>query len=292
MRFSKTLLITLFCLSIFSISGCKTKVAYTFFEWVADWYIGSYVTLTPEQAEQTKDIVSAFHDWHRETQLPIYADYLEGLKSRLSNNVVSGGLIHQETDTIQMYLDQSANRILPSVAHVMSSLNDGQVAQIMSALKKERDKYQKEYVDISQERVYKKRIKELKRNTKRLFGSLTKEQNQWVMAWAKQLQPYEALTLKQRELWADKLLDALHHREDQKQLQIALSQFVFYRTDFWDLELQKRLDYNQALTYDLVARIINQHTPKQREKMGRKLDQYVADFMDLSRVDQPQLSSR
>lgn len=291
-RISKLLLTAIFCLSLLTLSGCKTKVAYTFIEWIADWYIGSYVTLTAKQSEEAKNIVTSFHDWHRETQLPIYVGYVEGLKQRLSVEAISGTQIHQETDKIQVYLDQSADKLLPSAARLMSSLSDGQVEEIMSNLEKERRKYQRKYVDIPQEKAYQARIKELKRNTKRLFGRLTEEQDQWVSDWAKQLQPYEQLTLKQQELMANKLLAALHQREDTQQLENTLKELLFYRTDNWDLDLQKRLDFNQQLTYQLLARIINNLSPKQSLRMNNKLDQYVADFTDLSRINQRQLTSR
>ncbi|WNO09542.1 DUF6279 family lipoprotein [Teredinibacter sp. KSP-S5-2] len=272
------------CFCLLLLTSCKTKIAYSFLDFIIHWQIDNYVTLDAKQKEKAKGIVDDFHQWHRATQLPRYANYVEGLKVRLTKEAVTGQSIHWETDQIQDLLDTSAHRLIPEAAAIMTTFSDQQVAEVIAEMAKEREKYAKKHVNVSLDKVYKERIKELEKNTQRLFGSFTKEQKQWVNEWVTQLKPYEELTLKQQETWAQNLKAAFDDRANQEKMENTLLELLFYRTDYWDQELQDRLDYNQVLTYDLMAKILNNLTPKQKHKMDKELDQYVSDFNELARA--------
>lgn len=271
------ILICLLCLN-----ACSTKIAYGFMGFVTKWYIGGYVTLDSKQKSLVTDTMNDFKDWHRQTQLPIYAKYLEGVASRLENEEIDGKWIHAETDEVQIFLDTCISRLKPAIIELMASFSNEQVEELLNNFIKEQKKFSKKRVAIPDEKKYKKRIEELTGQTSRFFGKLSPKQKSWVEAWAKQLKPYEALTLEQQKIWAKKVGAALTVRDDKEELSTLIDEIVFYRTDDWDPELESILDYNQEISYDLIAKIVNTLSTPQKKKMFAKLSSYQQDFLELS----------
>lgn len=276
----KKFLIAVLCL--FFLSGCAVKLAYNFMGFIVNWHIGKYVSLNSGQQQFVDRELSEFHDWHRKTQLPLYANYVSGLTHRIQKDTLTAAWVHKETDTVQDLLDLSVNKIKPEIVGLMSTFTEDQVTEVMKNLAETREKYRKKYIDISDKKRYNKRRDEIYDRLGPFFGSFSAEQKQWIEAWSRQLEPYEALTSQQQSLWADAVKAALDQRKNPAELSKQLDQIMFYRTDDWDPELEKILDKNQQLTYELIAKLLDSQSEKQRAKLLHKLTSYREDFLALS----------
>ncbi len=276
----KKISLLLFCL--LCLNACSTKMAYGLMGFITKWYIGGYVTLNDDQKSFVSSTMSDFRNWHRETQLPVYIEYVDGVTNRLNSDEITGSWIHAETDRVQVFLDASIAQLKPAIVELMGSFSDKQVEELLENFEKQQAKFQKKRVDISDEKKRKKRVDELTDQTSRFFGKLSSEQKSWAENWSRQLKPYENLTLEQQKTWAKKVEEALRVREDKEKLSRLTDEIVFYRTDDWDQELQERLDHNQDISYELVAKIVNSLSTSQRKKMFSKLEEYKQDFIDLS----------
>lgn len=270
----------IFCL--FFLSSCSTKLAYNYLDIVLKWYTGQYVSLDKTQKKLWSKKIKAFHTWHRETQLPLYANYVDGAIERIKSTKIDGSFIHNETDEVQLLVDPAISFLKPSIAELISTFDEKQAQEILENFTKEREEYHKDYILPSDEKKYKRRANEIKDKIGPFFGRLTKEQKGWIDEWARALSPYEELTLKQQEIWAKKLEQALELKDDEQALLAILDDVMFYRTDDWDPELEKILDHNQDITYELLAKLVNGQTEKQRKKMFKKLKNYQNDFIELS----------
>ncbi|MBX2859013.1 MAG: hypothetical protein KTR17_10150 [Cellvibrionaceae bacterium] len=241
------------------------------------WYVEKYVTLDSEQKKFAKVTIEEFHQWHRSTQIPIYAAYIEDLLQRIDEPFTPKS-VHEETDQVQLLIEASFKRLLPSLADLCETLNSQQIQEIDSKLAKKRKKYKKKFVDASDERKMELRIKELTDYLGQFFGRFTPEQTQWIAQWSTSLKPYEELTVMQQEIWAETFSKAMQHRDDRSKLEDYLQELVLYQTDNWQPELQEKLDHNQAITYQLIAKLLNNRNEKQRLKFRKKLNKYLTDF--------------
>ncbi|MFT5083424.1 MAG: hypothetical protein ACI9Y1_001467 [Lentisphaeria bacterium] len=265
------------------LTGCSsTKLAYNFLDFLLNWYVGNYISLEKSQKETTRNAIDDFHSWHQRTQLPLYANYIEGLIARLENDNITAEFIHKETDQVQDMVDISFNHLKPAIAELLASLSEEQAEELLKNLKKNRDKFKKKYLDISKKKLFKKREDTFKDNASSFFGRFSKQQKQSIELWSKTLTPYEALTLVQQQTWADELASALTVRHNRTTLAGKLDKLMFYRTDEWSPKLEKILDYNQQLTYTVIAQLVNTRSDKQRKKMTKKLRSYQSDFIELS----------
>jgi len=181
------------------LSGCVVRLAYNKLDWLMLWKVERLVKLDSAQKEDTRLILQAFHQWHRQTQLPLYIDYLEEFKATLAQGDLDGEVIHRETDKIQELLDHSLNHLLPDITRMLSTLSDSQVDELMASLAEEQQEYIEEYVDIAPEKQLKQRASDMEGYLKRWTGSLNRKQKAWLEQWAESLMPYEALTAAQQE---------------------------------------------------------------------------------------------
>lgn len=274
----------LVCCSVL-LFGCSTKTAYHFLDWGIKWYIGKYISLTHEQKDFTEKALDNFHDWHRHTQLVPYAEFIKALREKLNSGEITGEQLHAEVDQIQLMIDKSVDQLLPLFIQLAGSLSDEQVEELMENLAEKREEYKKDHVTASREKIIEERINDLKDHLSPHFGRLTDEQTQWLEEWATSLLPFEEVTLKQQEIWAEDVKTLLANRQDEELLKRELRKLIVTNTDDWPEDAQAIFDKNQELTYDFLARLINNLTPKQKKKMNRKFDNYIQDLYDLAKHD-------
>lgn len=273
---------SLVLLLLVTLSACTTKMAYNFLDWAIEWKVQRLVKLQGEQKVLTKKAIQDFHRWHRTTQLPQYADYLLQLQTRLNAEPVTAKDIHAETDKIQLLVDQSVEKVLPDAAEVLATLSDDQVKELLASIAEEREEYKDEYVDPSTRKRQKTYYKKFLKHAQDWLGPLSSEQKDKVETWSKSLEPFEELNLQQQKIWEEKLADILAKRQDPGVLMEGLKTLMFHRTDDWQPELEKILDRNQAMTYELIAELLNGMNEKQREHMNKKIEDYVKLFGELA----------
>lgn len=264
------------------LSSCVVRLAYNKLDRLMLWKVERLVKLDGEQKEDTRLALRAFHQWHRQTQLPQYIAYLEEFKALLAQGELDGKTIHQETDKIQTLLDLSLNRLLPDITRMLSTLSDSQVDELMASLAEEQQEYVDEYVKITSEKRLQQRASKMEGYLKRWTGSLNREQKQWLDQWADSLMPYETLTAAQQERWHNQIGELLRERDDTAALFAGLGELMFYRTDNWNDDIKAAYDHNQQLTYQVVARVLNNLTDHQLARFNKKLDGYIDDFTKLS----------
>lgn len=273
----------LLLICVLALASCSsTRIAYELLDWAAMRKIDRMVKLDMEQRNTAKAAVRTAHSWHRKTQLPLYADYIDGLQQRLQQGPITGEQIHAETDQVQSMLDVAMEYVLPMATDVIASLSDAQVTELLNSVAEERLEYIEEYIEPGEEELYKTNADKAKDYFKRFAGRPTAEQEAWIDAWSRQLQPYAELSAQQQLLWEEHLGKYLALRDNKPLLQQGLRELMLYRSDTWHPDLRAAVDANQTLTYELIARLINSFTPAQEKRFYQNIQGYASDFRQLA----------
>lgn len=268
------------------LTSCSlTQLAYNNLDWLMYRKISRFVDLNTAQQDATKAAIATFHTWHRTKQLPLYAAWLDDFAAEVAETQLTGDDIHARIDEVQNFIDASMAELLPAAVVIMPSLSDQQVAEILKNIAEERDEYVDDYVDVAPEKLRKRRIKNLRDTMEPWLGKLTKPQKQWLSEWAHSLEPFEALNAEQQAVWQKDIGEVLAKRQDSAALLAGLEGLMFYRTDQWQPELEAVLDRNQARTYRLFARLLNEATPKQKQHFLARVAKFRADFLQLSQAN-------
>lgn len=266
---------SIIALLVVSLGGCSTKIAYHFLDNILSWQLNSYVDLEGDQKALAEQTFKNFHAWHRQTQLPLYVDYLKGMQALFDKESVSAEELHKASNELQDLMDISMQELLPGLVEILSTLSDEQVNELLENLAKESEKYEEDYVDISAKKQRKLRIDEIRDYVDRFLGRPSSEQKQSLDDWADSMKDYEALMLKQKKQWEADVAAAMEVRHDKALLANKLASLVVYRTDNWDAELEAVLDHNQTLTFDMFAFLFNSRDEDQREKTRKKIQNYI-----------------
>lgn len=284
----KRLLKITVCLScLLLLNSCTVRLSYHLLDNIILWELGQYVSLKGQQKKDAHRAIDDFHSWHRATQLTAYADYLENLKQNMLAGPVSADYLHDESNKLQDMLDVSVNKLLPDITKIASTLNQQQIEQVLEELKNNRREYKEDYIDADDADVQKRRIRDITRYIGGFFGRFTDEQKQRLADWESSLEPHEPYMVKQQLQWQSDFVDAMRFQAQPRELQVRLKNLMLYRTDNWDIELQRRLDANQDLTFIMLADLFNSQTEKQRNKMEKKFDQYIDDLRALAKRAKP-----
>lgn len=268
-------------LVIFAVSACSNKLAYRYLDWGLMWQLEKYIDLNKSQKAISKSEFDKFHAWHKRTQLPLYANYLETLKPILAQPGITGKKLHDETDKLQLLLKDSIDYFLPFMTALAASMNEKQVDEFLIKFDKRTKTFKKKYVDISKRKQVKKRAKDLIKETQRLTGKLSSKQKKWIYEWAATAQNFEPLLLDQRKIWRENYKTLLRNRSDMQATQKELAKLMRLSNDDWLPEIKRMTDINQTQVYELVAKILNDLSPDQRKHMIKNVDKYIALCRDI-----------
>ncbi len=274
---------TIGLLCLLTTASCSNKMAYNYLDWAIMWQVNKYIDLNTPQKKVTKNAIDDFHAWHKKTQLPKYAHFFKRAKPILLNNPTAPQL-HAFTDDMQIFIDDSLIKLIPTIISITQSLDDKQVNQILKKVDKDNKKYKKKYIDISEKKLLKARQKQLDKYLKKLIGDLTDEQKSWLKEWAVDLADYEGLMLQQQYQFRRDYEGILHTRKDITKTTAGIKSLMLYKSDDWTPDLREKIDINQTQSFALLERIFKNLTHKQKQKMEKTLDKYIDMFDDLAKT--------
>jgi len=263
-------------------TGCTASFSYRFADWLLMWWVESYITLDSEQKKALKSEIQQVVDWHQREELPRYQQWLGDFRS-LSSQPLSSESGMQALESWAAEIDGFWNRIAlktePIALNLLSSLNDSQVEELLENLEQEQEELSKEYGFLNKDetvRLEKRQKLKRKRTEKfarRWVGRLNSEQKQLIGDWAVESQDMVDMWLQQRELWKQKLAEALGKRETES-LSFAEEISVLFTdsSSLWPPQYQSAVEKNTQLSFELIAAMQGTLT----EKQGRKLNKEIS----------------
>ncbi|GAA4032808.1 DUF6279 family lipoprotein [Actimicrobium antarcticum] len=151
------------------------RLTYNNGETLSYWWLNSYVGFDSVQRSQVRPQIDALFDWHRETQLPDYAQLLgevqRDLQSDLTPTIATARYAAMKKRAVIMF-DQA----LPALADLSLSLDAEQIVTIEKKFASNAESYRKDYLrgDIEERQQF--RFKKAMKQAEYWFGDFTREQ--------------------------------------------------------------------------------------------------------------------
>ncbi len=265
----------------FALSGCSTKITYNFLDWWMGWLVRDYVTLERGQRREVRAAIDSFHDWHRNTQLPLYADTLAQLQADLRRPDFSGDELEKYGEAMAGFWETALQQLSPAVVSLAASLSQRQVRQVHDNLEKQRLEFAEDYVEPGVEELQKQRAERVQDTLQSAVGRLNDEQKQMIRLWSEQIRPIAAFSIDLRVLWQEEFLQVMADRGETQDFAQRIDALMFY-TDRWPDEYRQAVDHNEALTYRLMADLNRSLTQKQQLRRDKTLQRYIDDFRALA----------
>ncbi len=183
-------------LGLLCLSSCSTvRVGYDNADTVVVWWLDRYLNLTPAQKPLLKRQAGKLLEWHRQTQLPQYVEFLQHVQQQLQGKVTRADL---EADAERMtHLTRDlVLQALPELTDLALKLNEAQLAHLAKRFNSQNDEFRKEYVIDPQARRERRHVKRVLKRAHEWIGSFSPEQEEKIRMLAK-AQP------KNNQLWLD-----------------------------------------------------------------------------------------
>jgi phage terminase small subunit len=264
-----------------SASGCTVKLAYNFLDWGLYWELKDYVKFNQDQRLLVKDEISQLIEWHRNAELPKYADQLE----KLSIGLQSGMTVEQLEATYDNLRD-SWRRIviktLPAAVVIISNLNDQQINDFFEMLIEKEGDDAKDIESGANAQTVKEREAYVSEKLVDAIGQLNEEQKALIAQWARSIEPTKELSLAQAIQWRTRMQVVISERNDAQQLEKNLMVLLANPDQLRPASYRSVIEKNKRRVMQLLFELNETLTNQQRSKLVKKLEGFIEDFRDLS----------
>ena len=173
------------CLSAcsFVVTGYNQAPSLLIFTW-----FNPYLDLSTEQDKQLRTDLQVLHQWHRQQQLPVYADVLQKM-TVLAPHEITGSQICALVDEFKDTLAPLSQQMSPGIARLALKLTPAQTQRLAQQYEKDNKDYRKEWkLDASADAQLQVQTDKGIENAERLYDRLDKKQKALVKQMAKESQ--------------------------------------------------------------------------------------------------------
>ncbi|WP_411360333.1 DUF6279 family lipoprotein [Pseudidiomarina salilacus] len=254
-------------------SGCSTQFGYRFADTYLEYQLGKYVDLDDPLAGDVSASIDALHQWHAQTQMPAYADFLTELINAVENDRIDAQQLNQFADdayrfwhTIRLEIEPYAQRYLPQLS----------AAQRAQFITKMREQITEERVEELAQEPRKRQRERFQRTIDRAeewLGRLAPEQERLLHRWMEQRERNDELWHRYQMQWLDSFERTIKN-PSAEDFSASLEQLITNPEQFRSEELQQSSDYNRALTIEFFVAIYATMSVEQKRKVRNKLADY------------------
>lgn len=277
----------LWTLALFALlfAACSTiKLGYNNADTLLLHALDRYVTLTDEQERTVRQRVASLMDWHRATQLPDYAAFIQRTRSRLRGNVTQAEILDLNEGIIGR-LGALGERAAPDVAALALTLSPAQVEQIERKLIDDNVKARKESAQELKQAID-ARAKKYAERSEFWLGKLN-EQQMGIVRASLVGRPVDSLYwIEARERRSRDLVALLRRVQSERPSEAVAANW--FRAYFRELARPSNADQRaraEAFRRDnaqLVAQLVSSASTEQRVHLDRKLSGFAAEFVQLA----------
>jgi Family of unknown function (DUF6279) len=268
------------------IASCAAmKLGYNNADTLAWIQLNSYVDLTPEQDQSTKERLSALLAWHRSTQLRDYIAFIDKTRAKVAGPVTAVD-VREFNKGVNTRLLTIGDKAAPDIAHFALTLKPEQIDQAAKKIANDAAKARRELARHADKDVDAERIKKYSERAESWFGKLTDEQRE-IIRKSMASRPHDpGWWVDERERRQREAIALMRKIQAERPSEEVAARWV--RTYFTHVnvpsnaERRARLDSYLRGSDELVAQLINHATPEQRVTLDKKLNDYAQDFKSLA----------
>ncbi|MBC3374310.1 hypothetical protein HU762_10190 [Pseudomonas sp. SWRI92] len=271
----------MFIAMLFVLTACsRVGLAYRNLDLIIPWTLNDYLEINGEQKDWFDDRLKEHLSWHCTTQLPGYLDWLDRLKTMVQTNQVTDEALQQRTREAKAAIAETAREITPSTIELLQGLSDDQVADMDAAFVKDQRKRQREYLKPTLQQQIKERAERMEKRLNDWVGPLNIAQRQRVVAWSTALGDQNQQWIANRAHWQNQFSQAVAQRHS-PDFPKRIEQLLVNRESLWTPAYREAYNKTEAQARSLLADLMADSTPAQRERLLQKIDGVKKDFSDL-----------
>ncbi|UCB56040.1 MAG: hypothetical protein JSW45_05795 [Thiotrichales bacterium] len=263
------------------VAACSFKTVYNKLDDLIPQYVEGVVTLDGVLEDQLDERTIVLLDWHRNTQLKQYAEWLSDMQQD-----VGAGLTEKE---LEQYINRMEAfwlslyiKLNDEMAYLLPLLDSEQRQELYIYLEDSNEEFHDEFIDlVDQDRIadYSERLSETFANW---IGELTDEQQQMIESAAARLINTAELRLERRLEWQQGIRQILDDKDTPQHKRKRLRDlFAGFEQDEDDA-LKAKSGINRGILVGLTLQISHTMTDEQKAYFIDKTSDYIRMFIELA----------
>ncbi|NBW53688.1 MAG: hypothetical protein EBR42_00030 [Betaproteobacteria bacterium] len=266
------------------VTGYNQAPSLLIFTWV-----NPHFDLSAEQDKQLRLDLQALHKWHRQQQLPIYADIFQKMAT-LAPKELTGPQICALVDELKDTLSPLSQQLSPAIARLAIKLSPEQLQRLEKQFVKDNKDYRKEWkFDADSADQLEVQTDKGIENAERLYGRLDSKQKALVKQLAKESQFDLSKSWNERLRRQQDIMTTLERiTKSQQGLSFAqqeslalLERSVLHSPDE---SYRSYADMRQTINCEAAAQLHKTTSTAQREAAVKTLKTYEADVRALAKA--------
>jgi hypothetical protein len=273
------------------LSGCSAlRLTYGQGPLLAYWWMDRYLDFTSEQAPLVRGALADWFAWHRQTQLPEYANWLRELQP-VARDSVTPETVCQVAGAAQRRIEAAYEQAVPAMVPIVRMLTPAQLDHLEQRYARNNKEAERDFLQSDPQDRAEASLKRTVERAETIYGSLDESQRQLVAAGlaASPFDPQRWLT--ERRARQQDILRTLRQlvssQADAAAVQAALRGFAANAARSPRADYRAYRDQLEQANCALAARLHNALRAAQRQHAVEKLKGWEEDLRALAAARPP-----
>ena len=264
-----------------AITACSLKSIYNRLDFLIPEYVEGMVTLDDSIEGMVEQRSLMLLNWHRNTQLKLYADWLLTIQ-RDTGNRLTEEIVEQRIAEAEQFWRTLAVRINDEMALLLPLLDEDQKAELFSNIEERNEEFREEFVELDEDDRIDDYIESMTDTYEYWIGDLTGTQALAVETAASGLLSTAELRMQRRVAWQGGIRKILEEAESIENKSEKLRQFLAGFEDINNQALKVKTEINRGIITALTVEILNSMTKQQRQHFIEKTNEYIRILNELA----------
>jgi hypothetical protein len=273
--------IILAALLVLGLSACGVGFVYNRLDWVMHVYISNQVSLDKLQSQQLRGNLREFLVWHRQSELPRYAAFLDQFATD-AQQPVGVQRINDARLTIESFVNDAVARAVPDAARWLAVLRAEQLDELFVSLAEDDEDLREKYCDADLKARRKRRDRNFIEAVEDWTGRLDRAQRDLIHTRFNEMSG-DSCAFVDNQVLARRALRALidQHRAD-PDFAAQLNRFVARPEERWSAQYRADFESNRTRIIQLLAELDRTLSAQQRTRCSTRLRDLAKDMRELA----------
>lgn len=263
------------------VTACSFKTLYNRLDYLIPSYVEGMVTLDDALEEKVEQRSLQLINWHRNTQLRQYADWLKEIQLELGPELTAAQL-HKHIVTLETFWSSLSIKVNAEMVVLLPLLDAGQREELFASIEEKNDDFRDDYIDLDESERIASYTDSLLDTYENWLGDLTEDQQQDIETAAGELHSGAELRLRQRLLWQRSIKEIIDNNDPGEKKAERLRTFLAGFDSDENAQMSAVTKANKHIITQLTLHIAHSITAEQKQYFISKTDDYIRIFTELA----------
>jgi len=266
--------------SLLILSACSIKYVYNHLDWIVVSYIEDIALLDEEQSELLNAQLEKSLNWHRKTQLPEYAKWLQSFRNDIDTGL-NTKIVESHLETVTVFFQNTTLRLNDDVYVLLPQLTEEQVKAIEENFAGKSRDFHEKFIEISKEDLKQQELEKLIERFEFWLDDLTDPQLKLLSDTANNFDIEYQERYERQLKWQKEFILLLNQARTEKNVKQGIRNLLSNQNKFRTESILKKAAQRKQRFITLIVAISKTLTKEQKHYLFEKIDNYKILFNEL-----------